>query len=155
MALGGCVLAGCALALTACGGSSSTSSPLSISQLPLVQGATVASEQRQCDPGSNAFCSVEAVIVDRRFGSSGALLAAEQHQLRTRGWSATAGDNGKERAAESPGHKLRVTYATAEGDLLGSDEGWIKRPRPIVLSLSRVMFDRTPAMSVMLEAGSA
>jgi len=120
-----------------------------------VQGARVASERRQCDQGSNAFCAVEAVIVDPRFGSSGALLAAEQHRLRSLGWSATAGDNGKEHAAESPGRELRVTYATAAGDLLGSDEGWIKRPRPIVLTLSRVMFARTPAMSVMLEAGSA
>ena len=120
-----------------------------------MEGATVVSEQRQCDRGANAYCAVEAVVVDRRFGSSGALLTAERHRLHAVGWSSTAGDNGKERAAESPGHKLRVTYATAEGDLLGSDEGWIKRPRPIVLSLSRVMFDGTPAMSVMLEAGSA
>jgi hypothetical protein len=48
-----------------------------------------------------------------------------------------------------------VTYATAAGDLLGSDEGWIKRPDPIILTLSRTMYQRASAMSVMLEAGSA
>jgi hypothetical protein len=143
-----------ALALAGCGGSTSTG-PITISRLPLVTGATVVAEQTQCDSGASAFCAVEAVIVDRGLGSSGALLAAEQRRLRRLGWSSTAGDNGKEQAAESPGRKLRVTYATAQGDLLGSDEGWIHRPRPIVLTLSQTMYQRTAAMSVMLEAGSA
>jgi hypothetical protein len=137
-----------------CGGSGSSAS-ISLSRLPLVAGATVVAQRTQCDPGTSAFCAVEAVIVDRGFGSSGALLAAERHQLHSLGWSDTAGDNGKELAAESPGRKVRVTYATAQGDLLGSDEGWIKRPGLIVLTLSRTMYQRAAAMSVMLEAGSA
>ena len=147
-------LTGCALALSACGGSSQ-SSPLSIGQLPLINGATIVAQASQCDRGANAYCAIEAVIVDPRAGSSGALVVAERRRLRRLGWSGSAGDNGDEQAAESPGHKLRVTYATAAGDLIGWDLGWIKRPRPIALTLSHLMFERTPAMSVMLEAGSA
>ena len=93
------------------------------------------------------------MIVDRRFGSSGALVASEQRHLRKLGWTMRAGDDGVEQAAESPGHKLRVTYAAAANDLIGIDEQWIKRPRTIALTLSRVMFNHTPAMSIMLEAG--
>jgi hypothetical protein len=154
LALPAVALGGCGLALAGCGGSGSSGS-ISLSRLPLVAGATVVAQQAQCDPGSSAFCAVEAVIVDRGFGSSGALLAAERHRLRSLGWSDTAGDNGKEQAAESPGRKVRVTYATAQGDLLGWDERWIDRPWPIVLTLARTMYQRTAAMSVMLEAGSA
>jgi hypothetical protein len=147
-------LAGCAFALTGCGdgGSSST---LSISQLPLVDGAKIVAQASQCDRGAHAYCAIEAVIVDRRAASSSALVASEHRWLRKLGWLGTAGDNGDERAAEAPGQKLRVTYATAAGDLVGWDLGWIKRPRAIVLTLSRLLFERTPAMSVMLEAGSA
>ena len=110
-------------------------------------------QAKQCDKGANAFCGIEAVIVDRRFGSSGALVASEQRHLRKLGWTMRAGDDGVEQAAESPGHKLRVTYAAAANDLIGIDEQWIKRPRTIALTLSRVMFNHTPAMSIMLEAG--
>ena len=95
------------------------------------------------------------MIVDRRFRSAGALVASEHRHLRKLGWIGSAGDNGDERAAQSPGHKLRLTYATAAGDLIGIDQGWIKRPRAIELTLSRAMFERTPAISIMLEAGPA
>ena len=147
-------LGACALALAACGGSS-RSTPLSVGQLPLVDGASVVAQASQCDRGAHAYCAIEAVIVDRRATSSGALVAGERRRLHKLGWSASAGDNGDELAAESPGQTLRVTYATAAGDLIGWDLGWIKRPRPIALTLSRLLFERTPAMSVMLEAGSA
>ncbi len=147
MALAGCALTGC--------GASSSSSSLSVGQLPLVDGATVVAQASQCDRGAHAYCAIEAVIVDRRAASSGALIVSEHRRLRKLGWSGSAGDNGDERAAESPGQKLRVTYATAAGDLTGIDLGWIKRPRAISLTLSRLLFERTPAMSVMLEVGSA
>lgn len=146
--------AGCGVALAGCG-ESSASTPLSIAQLPLVRGASVVTQARQCDRGANAFCAIEAVIVARAAGSSGALVASERRRLRKLGWSGSGGDNGVERAAESPGQRLRVTYATGADDLTGIDLGWIKRPRPIALTLSRLMFDGTPAMSVMLEVGSA
>lgn len=147
-------LGGCTFALAACGGASSSNS-LSISQLPLVSGASVVAQERQCDRGANAYCAIEAVIVDPHATSSGALVEREHRHLRRLGWSISAGDNGVERAAESPGHKLRVTYATGADDLLGIDERWIKRSRAITLTLSRLMFQGTPAMSVMLEVGSA
>jgi len=142
------------VALGGCGQNASPGS-LSLAQLPLVDGASVVSQVRQCDRGTNAYCAIEAVIVDRRFRSAGALMASEHRHLSKLGWSGSAGDNGDERAAESPSHKLRVTYATAAGDLVGIDQGWIKRPRAIELTLSRALFDRTPAISIMLEAGPA
>jgi hypothetical protein len=146
-------LAGGVLMLGGCGAGNS-SSPLSIDQLPLVSGATVVTQTRQCDRGANAYCAIEAVIVDRQASSSGALVARERRQLRKLGWSSSAGDNGVERAAESPGQRLRVTYATGPDDLLGIDLRWIKRPWAITWTLSRLMFSRTPAMSVLLEAGA-
>ena len=145
LALAGLALAGC--------GSGGSSSPLSLTQLPLIPGASIVAQTRQCDRGSNAFCAIEAVIVDRQAHSSGGLVANEHKHLRSLGWTTSAGDDGNEVAANSPGHKVRVTYATAMDDLIGLDEKWIKRPWPIWSSLSQSMFSRTPAMSIMLEAG--
>lgn len=145
-------LAGCSLALAACGGGGA-SGRLSLRQLPLVPGATVLTQTRQCDRGTDAFCAVEAVIVGPSFTSSGALVESEHRHLHSLGWTTSAGDDGDEVAADSPGHKLRVTYATAVDDLIGIDEKWIKRPPNIKFTLSRTLFNRTPAMSIMLEVG--
>jgi hypothetical protein len=142
----------CALALTGCGSGGAPRS-LSLRQLPLVPGASVATQTRLCDGGSHAFCAIQAVIVDHHAGSSGALVASEQDRLHSLGWTTSAGDDGDEVAADSPGHKLRVTYATAINDLIGLDEKWIKRPWPIWAALSETMFNRTPAMSILLELG--
>lgn len=146
------VLAGCAVALAGCG-SGGSSAPLSMSQLPLIPGATVTAQARLCDRGANAFCTIQAVIVDRRVDSSGALTASEHRWLKSLGWTTSAGDDGNEVAADSPGHKVRVTYATAMNDLIGIDEKWIKRPYGIGLTLSQTMVNRVPAMSIMLEVG--
>jgi hypothetical protein len=146
------LLAGGSLALAGCGSGGATR-PLSLSQLPLVPGATVVAQARQCDGGSHAFCALQAVIVDRRFDSSGAFVKSEQDHLHSLGWTTSAGDDGDEVAADSPGHKLRVTYATAINDLIGIDETWIKRPRAIGLKLAQTMFRGTPAMSILLEVG--
>ncbi len=142
------------LFLVSCGGGGPSGS-LSLSQLPLVPGASVLTQVRQCDKGSDAFCTIEAVIVDKQAHSSGSLVASEHRQLHSLGWTTSAGDDGVQVAADSPGHKLRLTYATALGDLFGLDMDWLKQPRPraIGLSLAQTMFDRTPAMSIMLEAG--
>jgi hypothetical protein len=139
------VIAGC--------GSGGASGPLSLSQLPLIPGASVMTQARECDRGANAFCAIQAVIIDKRAHSSGALVANEHRQLHSLGWTMSAGDDGDEVAADSPGHKLRVTYATAMDDLIGIDEKWIKRPGSIGLGLAQTMFTQTPAMSVMLEVG--
>jgi hypothetical protein len=58
-------------------------------------------------------------------------------------------------AADSPGARLRVTFATALLDLKDIELGWIKRPRPISLALSRAIFDGEAAMSMNLVAGPA
>ena len=145
-------LVACAVALAACGGGGA-SQPLSLRELPLVPGARVTAQTRLCDGGSHAYCAIQAVIVDPKAGSSGALVATEHDHLHSLGWTTSAGDDGDEVAADSPGHKVRVTYATAINDLIGLDEKWIKRPWPIWAALSQTMFNRTPAMSILLEVG--
>jgi hypothetical protein len=141
-----------AFALAGCG-SGGSPGPVSLRQLPLIPGASVISETSRCDKGANAFCAIQAVIVDRRAHSSGALVENEHRQLHSLGWTTSAGDDGVEVAADSPGHKLRVTYATAINDLIGIDEKWIVRQRSIGLSLAQTVFSHIPAMSILLQVG--
>jgi hypothetical protein len=82
------------------------------------------------------------------------LIAAEQRLLYRHRWTPEDASNGDEHAAQSPGDKWRVTYATAYGDLQGIDLGWIQRSHRITTALSEALFDRSPAISVMLEVGS-
>jgi hypothetical protein len=140
--------------LAGCGQSTGKRAP-SLSELPLVRGADIVAQVRQCDRGANAFCAWQLVVVDHRYRTSGALVRAEHRLIHKLGWRGADADTGEENSSDSPGHKLRVTYATADGDLLGIDLGWIRRPRKITLALSRVMFDRSSAMSVMLELGTS
>jgi hypothetical protein len=137
---------------TGCGAGDSPRSP-SLSALPLVKGSTILTQAKRCDKGANAFCAIEFVLVDRSYRSSTQLLNGEHRLLISRRWSGADGDTGEQHAADSPGHKLRVTYATADGDLKGIDLGWIRRPRTITLTLSRMLFERVPTLSVMLEIG--
>jgi hypothetical protein len=145
------VLAACA-ALTGCGSGSSQRTP-AVANLPLVAGARVAAQERVCDPGSSAYCAIELVVVDSRYPSSDALDTDEGKHLQSLGWKIANGDTGLQSAANSPNHKLRVTYATAINDLRGIDFRWITRAEPITVALSNSMFDRTAAMSMMLEEG--
>ena len=140
-------------ALAGCGSATSTKS-LSLRQVPLVPGAQIVSQTTQCDTGTNPYCALEAVIVDRSAASSGALTAQEDYLLHQRGWKSSAGDDGDEVAANSPGQKLRVTFATAFDDLIGLDEHWIKRADTIKMALDQTIFNRVPAMSIMLEVGA-
>jgi hypothetical protein len=121
----------------------------------MVAGASVVAEVKQCDRGANSFCALELVVVDTRYKTSRDLVRSEHRLLKRSGWSSANADTGEQRAADSPGHKLRVTYATAYGDLKGIDLGWIQRPRKITLALSHALFDRSAAMSIMLEIGNA
>jgi hypothetical protein len=141
------VLGGC--------GSVKGAPPPAASQLPLVPGAKVVAQATQCDKGANPFCALELVVVDPRFKTSEDLVNAEHDVVHKAGWAGVGADTGNERAAESPGHKLRVTYATASGDLTGIDLGWIHRSRTIAVSLSRTLFNHYPAMSVELDPGSS
>jgi hypothetical protein len=145
LALPGLALAGC--------GSGGGSGSLSLSQLPLIPGARIVTRTRLCDSGSHAFCAIQAVIIDPHAHSSGGLVEREHEHLHSLGWTTSAGDDGDEVAADSPGHKVRVTYATALDDLIGLDEKWITRPWPIWAGLDNAYLSQTPAMSILLEAG--
>ncbi|MGI8413818.1 MAG: hypothetical protein ACR2QA_15280 [Solirubrobacteraceae bacterium] len=143
------------LALAGCGGGRGAGVPPSAASLPLVDGATVVAQNRQCDSGANAFCALELVVVDPRYRSSTDLVSGERQHLRAAGWPGVNADTGLQRAAESPGRKLRVTYATAEGDLQGIEQNWIKRPQSIQLALSRALIARDSVISLMVESGSS
>lgn len=145
-------LAALIAALSGCG-QGGRHRPPDIARLPLVAGSKVIAWVHRCDRGANAYCAVELVVVGRPYRTSTDLVKSEQAHLGDLGWTTADGDTGEENAAESPGHKLRLTYATAYGDLQGIDLGWIKRPRPIALALSHTLFARAPAMSLMLEIG--
>jgi hypothetical protein len=145
------VLAG---ALSACGDSAAQRSP-DVHKLPLVPGAKVSLRVHECDSGANAFCSWELLVVGSHYKSSDDLVKDEHALLLKSGWSGADADTGEQHAADSPGHKLRVTYATAFGDLKGIDLGWIRRSRTLALALSHAMIARSAAMSMLLEVGAS
>lgn len=151
-ALGLLSLAAVSAGLAGCG-QDGARAPLDASGLPLIAGAQVVAQARQCDRGANAFCALELVAVNPRYHSSGDFLVAERRHLRALGWSLVGGQVSGERAAESPGHKLRVTYSTASSDLQQAELGLIQRAQTIELALSHALFNGTPAMSLMLEDG--
>jgi hypothetical protein len=141
--------------LAACGAGSPAQRTPTASQVPLVPGSQIVAEVRRCDSGANAFCAIDFVVRNPKYVSSDILARDESHLLRRQGWSLAQGDTGEQSAANSPGHKLRLTYATAAGDLQEIDLGLIIRPWPITYALSNAMFDRAAAMSMMLEVGAS
>ena len=143
-----------ATALDGCGASQAERTP-AVGDVPLVSGAKIATQVRTCDQGARAFCTIQLVVLGHRYESSDILALDESHKLRDSGWSLADGDTAEETAANSPGHKLRLTFSTAIGDLRQIDLGQINRTRPITLALSSSIFDRTPAMSMMLEVGAS
>ena len=143
-----------ALAIAGCGANKPHTSPVA-SDIPLVPGAQISVQSRACDQGSHAFCAIDLVVVDHAYQSSDVLAKDESAVLRQHGWSPADGDTGLQSAANSPGHDLRLTYATAAGDLQAIDLKYIGRPWPIQYALSNSMFDRTAAMSMMLEVGAS
>jgi hypothetical protein len=143
-----------AVATAGCGSSQADRTPTT-SAVPLLPGAQIATQVRKCDSGSHPFCTVELVVVDHRYQSSDIFAHDESKHLRKAGWSLADGDTSTESSANSPGHKLRLTYSTAADDLQQIDLGQITRARPITLALSDSMFDRAAAMSMMLEVGAS
>ncbi|HEY2441179.1 MAG TPA: hypothetical protein VGI07_13170, partial [Solirubrobacteraceae bacterium] len=79
----------------------------------------------------------------------------ENARLKKLGWSDSRGQTGKQLAAQPPGNELRLYFNTAYNDLLALDMGWIHRSAPIGRALSAAIFDRAPAISVMLVRGSS
>jgi hypothetical protein len=142
-----------AAALAGCGSGGAQHSP-DVGRIPLVAGARIVVEQQKCDRGANAFCGWELVVEASGYSSSDDLLLSETRHLKSLGWTGANADIGGERAFDSPGHKLHLTYGTAFTDLKGWDRGLIKRREEIVKTLSRAMFDHTPSLSMLLEEGS-
>ncbi len=139
-------------ALAGCGGSGGRAP--SLAGLPLPLGAKVTLSKRTCDRGANAFCSLQIVVTGRGYRSSVQMLHAERRLLGHRRWAHAAAPIGLELAADSPGDRLRVTYATASSDLEGVDLGWIRRVRPVTLALSHTIFAHTSALSMLLVLGT-
>jgi hypothetical protein len=148
------VIAVTALAVAGCGAGAG-SRAVGVTQVPLPGGARIMTHVRSCDRGVNAYCAEQLVVVAPAFASSTALEVTERQLLTKRGWTSTQGADGNEKAADSPGHELRLYYATAYDDLLGIDSNWIQRAPPISHGLSNAMFDRAPAISLMLVRGSS
>ena len=145
---------GCALGAAGCGQGSPAGRPAA-TEVPLVAGARVVSQARRCDRGAHPYCALQLVVAGPGHGTAQALLAAESSHLTRAGWGTEQGDTDFERAAESPGHALRLTYATATQDLRSIDLGTITRAAPIARALSAQMFARAPALSLMLQTGSS
>jgi hypothetical protein len=146
-------LAGC-LVLAGCGGASNHRA-VGLKDVPLPRGAHVTARVTVCDRGTNAYCAEQMVVTGARFASSADLFNSENARLRQLGWSDNRGDTGKQLAAQSPGNEYRMYFDTAYNDLLALDMGWIHRSAPIGRALSEAIFDRAPAISVMLVRGSS
>jgi hypothetical protein len=144
----------CALVVGGCGQSSATRK-LAADGVPLVGGARVVARAHSCDRGVHPYCALQLVIVGSGFRSSMDLLTSEESRLRKLGWTSTVGDTPKERSADSPGHRLRLSLGLAPDDLLSWDQGQIRRRPGIARALARTLFQRAPALSLMLQTGSS
>jgi len=147
-------IVGC-VAVAGCGQTADHRPRLEASAVPLVGGAQVIAGVRSCDRGDNAYCALQLVVVGQGFRSSTDLLAGEARRLRGLGWTSTIGDTPQERSADSPGHRLRLSYALASDDLRSWDQGTLRRRPRIARALAYAMFRRAPTLSLMLQTGSS
>lgn len=136
-------------------GQGGTPRAIGLRDIPLPDRTRVATQVRTCDRGALAYCSLQVVVIGEGYPSSSLLRAAYRQTLTRLGWTMTRGPDGNETAADSPGHELRLTFATAYEDLLGIDSKWIQRAAPISHALSATLFDRAAALSIMLVRGSS
>jgi hypothetical protein len=136
-------------------GRGGTQREIGITNIPMPPGTRVMTTVRSCDRGVHSYCALQVVIVGDRYRTSEGLRQIYGAQLHKLGWTTTKGPDGNETAADSPGHELRLTFATAYEDLLGIDSNWIQRTPTISHSLSSAMFDRAPTLSLMLLRGSS
>ena len=141
------------VAVVAASGRGGTPRAIGLRNVPLPAGTRVVARVRSCDRGVNSYCALQVVIVGDRYPNSTALRTAYGQELAKLGWTTAKGPDGNETAADSPGHELRLTYATPYEDLLGVDSKWIQRTSAISHSLSTMMFDRAPGLSIMLVRG--
>jgi hypothetical protein len=148
-------LAAVGLVVSGCGAGSGPRSP-AVAAVPLVPGTRIVLSVRRCNQGAHPFCARELILAAAasHYEDSGVLKVAERRALSRAGWRRSEGDTYDESAAESPGNRLRVTYATAEQDLLSIDERRIARTPAITRQLAEVLFAREPALSLLVQAGS-
>jgi hypothetical protein len=139
------------LLLAGCGGGSHSPN---LSSLPLVHGAHVVTNVRQCDQGANPYCTLQLVVVDPTYNSARSFVFAERDLLKSHGWSGASPQTADELADTSPSNKLRITYAPAYVDLKGVDLGWIQRSQTVQRLLSDQLFAGNPAMSALVQVGS-
>src|SRR5579875_2621684 len=116
-----------ALGLSACGGSGDHVPNLA--GLPLVPGSRIVARVQQCDEGANAYCAIELAVYNRHYGNADDLFGAEKKLLHHDHWTDANGLVGPESAADSPGHKLHLTYATAGSELYSTAEHYVTRPK--------------------------
>ncbi len=147
------VALGLVLSLAGCGRSAHNRTP-SVAAVPLPARVHVLAHVTRCDPGANRYCAVQLVVVGR-YRSSDALLRIERQNLQSLGWGLVNAPTGVEHAAESPGHRFHLVFATAALDLKGVDLGWVTRSPAIAHVLSQTMINRQSALSLMLESGAA
>lgn len=143
-----------AAALSGCGQGNAPAAA-SLHDVPLAPGSRIVWQGRRCDRGSNAYCSLQFVVVGPRYRSSAALRNAQRATLRSAGWTEARGDTDAERSSTSPGGKLRMTVATAFNDLVSAEQGTIERAPGVMRALSRQLFSRTPALSATVQSGSS
>jgi hypothetical protein len=145
----------CAVLLSAllCGCGAGARTP-SLQRVPLVGGLHLITRQRICDKGRNAYCAIAMVMSAPDYASSQELQKAERLLLKKRGWVKVNAPVGQELGADSPGDHLRLTYAAANLELEAIDLGWVKRPRPIALALSRQLFNHASALAMLLQMGT-
>jgi hypothetical protein len=128
---------------------------LSLDGVPLLGGERVVARAHSCDRGAHPYCSLQLVVIGPGYRSATDLLAAHVDRLKALGWTSTAGDTPKERSSDSPGHRLRLSLGRAFDDMLSWDQTQIRRRPAIARALSRTMFERVPALSLMLQTGSS
>jgi hypothetical protein len=145
----------CSLSLLIVGCSPDTGprSP-SLSLVPLAPHSHVMLQVRACNGGANPFCSLQLVVVGSGYSTAHALLDTEAQLLRRRHWRKVNADTALERAAYSPGGKVRLTYATAHGELESIELGWTQRRRLITVALAHTLFENRPAIALLVENGT-
>ena len=144
-----------AVGLAGCGASTVERTPTA-SDVPLVPGAKIATQVRECDQGSRAYCTIELVVLDSKYPSSDILAHDESHALRKAGLVARRRrhldrDGGELARAQAATHLSRRRPTTCSRSTSGRSPG----PTTITHALSSSIFDQTPAMSMMLEVGAS
>ena len=122
--------------------------------VPLVAGARVVARTRQCDPGVSAYCAVQLVVYDRDYRTSNDFLLSERAELHAHGWTGANGDVGTESAADSPGHKLHLTYAAGGRRALRPRTALDHAPLADLVGAVELDLGHAPALSLMLEDGN-